>query len=309
LADYDRYYFDDINFKMKWNASLKDRIYLSLYHGKDAFNNTYDKDGTNEEKDELHWGNIGGSLRWNKIFSNSVFGNATLIYSDYEFVTEQSSYTNGTPNYILAYSSKMKEMTAKADADWLINNDFSLRGGISYSTYHLRPGESLQLYDTTSSQAIYDYKPVGAAVYTEIAWNINTKLKLEAGFREDIFHNEATLSSLQPRIRLNYRSSELWSLHAGYSRTNQNMHQLSNTSLGLPSDLWVPALDNLPNEEADIIAAGSRIKKGKLSFSLDAYYRTLRNMIDYKPGSSFLILSKDIAKNNYPDWTQNVAQG
>ena len=75
--------------------------------------------------------------------TNAVFANATLVYSEYEFLSEQSSYTGGVPDYIISYSSKMKEMTARYDVDGRVGDDLHLRGGLGFSHYGLSTGETL----------------------------------------------------------------------------------------------------------------------------------------------------------------------
>jgi len=310
FTDYERFNFYDLNLKIKWVVGVKDRIYLSAYRGKDSFGNASSDNGASNENSTLFWQNTGASLRWNRILSKSVFANTTVVYSNYKFMSEQSSYSNGSLNYLVGYQSTLAVFTGKTDIEWLPQNNLRFRAGAGFNLYEVSPGAVEEFNGSKRYSVYYDYRPNEYNVYAESKFDFTSKFHLMAGLRADFFYNNYNYSSVQPRISLDYDFSKSMYMHAGYSHTYQPMHQLTNTSIGLPSELWVPSMRNLQPESANLFSLGANFKiKQQFAFSIDGYYKELANVIDYKPGSTFLSISQDISKNVIPDWTQNVTQG
>jgi len=75
-----------------------------------------------------------------------------------------------------------------------------------------------------------------------------------------------------------------------YAAMRQNIHLLSNSSVGFPSDLWVPAIDSVPSQSSHQIAGSinTTLQDGKYELSLEGYYKTMSNLIAYKAGYSNL---------------------
>ena len=96
--------------------------------------------------------------------------------------------------------------------------------------------------------------------------------------------------SFQPRISARYLLSEDWSIKASYAKMQQNIHLLSNSSVGFPSDLWLPAIDSVPPQSSRQIAGSinTTLKDGHYELSLEGYYKTMSNLITYKAGYSNL---------------------
>jgi hypothetical protein len=73
------------------------------------------------------------------------------------------------------------------------------------------------------------------------------------------------------------------------NRNAQFLHLLTNSSLGLPTDLWLPSTNEVQPEES-YQAAISYNKKldHNLELSLEQYYKTFKNVIEYKEGANYL---------------------
>ena len=100
--------------------------------------------------------------------------------------------------------------------------------------------------------------------------------------------------SIEPRISARYLLNEDWSLKASYAKMQQNIHLLSNSSIGFPSDIWVPSIDSVPSQISEQWAANitTQLDNGKYELSLEGYYKTMRNLITYKSGYSNLTTSE-----------------
>jgi len=95
------YNFYDINLKSNFLLSKKDRIYFSIYTGRDKLfiseKEEYNQIGLEimgagetgklEIQSEYtnQWGNLTLSSRWNHLFSEKLFSNTTLSYSSYKY--------------------------------------------------------------------------------------------------------------------------------------------------------------------------------------------------------------------------------
>ena len=121
------YYFYDLNAKVNYKFSEKDRLYLSGYLGKDKF------DFNNAKRNfstSIPWGNSTATLRWNHIFNKKLFANTTLVYNDYNFSLEGKQ-----ENFKIKFSSGIKDATAKSDFDWYATPEHKIKFGGQY-TYH-----------------------------------------------------------------------------------------------------------------------------------------------------------------------------
>jgi hypothetical protein len=121
--------------------------------------------------------------------------------------------------------------------------------------------------------------------YYSLANNSSTD---NIGLRDKI--NDKNNLSLQPRVSARYLLSENWSLKASYANMQQNIHLLSNSSVGFPSDIWVPAIDSVPSQTSQQWAANvtTQLYNGEYELSLEGYYKTMNDLITYKAGYSNL---------------------
>jgi hypothetical protein len=81
----------------------------------------------------------------------------------------------------------------------------------------------------------------------------------------------------------------------------QYLHLLTNGTIGLPTDLWVPVTDSIKPLTADQYAIGVARALGSYEISVEGYYKTMDNIIEYKEGASFF--------SSTSDWQQKVEFG
>ena len=147
------------------------------------------------------------------------------------------------------------------------------------------------------------------AIYWEDDFQITNKLSTNFGTRFSgvLDSNTDSYFNIEPRVSLDFKVSESTAIYGAYSRTNQYMHLLSNTGLGLPTDLWVPATQNTPAVQADQYSLGitRNIPHKSILISVESYRKYLRNIITYKDGATFLSVNE--AENI--DWEENVSSG
>jgi len=317
------YYFYDVNAKVNHKFNESSRLYLSGYFGDDKF---YSKTketnlfgGTEDVYDSensLKWGNIITALRWNKIISNKLFSNTTLRYSRYRFnvgfsekrTTNDNSGTTES-EFKFDYFSGIEDWAGNVDFDYIPNPNHYIKFGIG-NTYHtFKPGvnqfvvnesTSSNIDTTFGSQNQFAHE---ASVYLEDDFKLGELFKFNIGLHGSAFVvNKKTYYSLQPRFSGRYLIDETMSVKASYARMAQFLHLLTNTSIGLPTDLWVPATDRIAPQTADQVAIGvAKTLKKKYEVSVEGYYKWMNNLIEYKDGASFFGSEKD--------WQDKVESG
>ncbi len=313
------YYFYDLTAKVNHRFNDKNRLYLSLYSGDDKayMKEKYSYGGefqrtASEDEFSLLWGNITTALRWNSIINKKLFSNVTATYSRYRFgvFAESSEVTRSSTDthvqfFRTSYVSGIRDFAFKIDFDFLPNPDHYIRFGVQAIDHLFTPGvlqaRSTEVADTTLG-ASKTYANEFYA-YAEDDFRVSDKLKLNVGLHASGFSvDNKFYYSFQPRLSGRYLLNRNLSLKAAYAEMTQYIHLLTNAGIGLPTDLWVPATATIKPEHSDITSAGVASNlNNAYEFSVEGYYKTMRGLIEYKEGASYL--------NIEGDWQDKVETG
>ena len=310
------YRFYDVNVKSNLVYNAKNRFFISGYLGGDKLKTkekVNQKQSTILSETDLGWKNRNASLRWNHIFSDKIFINTSFIYCHYDFfLTDTYKRTGLNANYSYSeFTSKINDYSIKSDLDYFLSNDHTLKFGLAATLHDFIPRGFYSKDDALLKERGIEqkYKTWEDAVYLEDHWQISDKMMADIGFRvAHLKTKEKNYYVLEPRGHLFYSVTKDLKLNAGYARTNQFLHLLSNTGVGLPTDLWVPATVNAPPQQGDQFSAGisKSFNKSRYLISVETYRRYMRNIIAYKQGAVFLNtneLSEEI------QWENNIAIG
>ncbi len=318
------YYFYDLNAKINYIFSNRNRLYLSVYSGDDK---AYIKDKSSnkgtmmgrqmytESKDEykLKWGNITTSLRWNYMFSDKLFSNTTITYSRYRFLTttayEYKQNDTLRSKNKFEYKSGIYDIGSKIDFDYIPSPNHYIRFGLNYTNRQFDPGVSLYQdkyegtkgIDTTLGNTKVFTNEMN--IYAEDDFKIGSRLKINAGLHfSNLFIDDTHYNSLEPRISMNLSLGPKLSAKVAFSEMNQYLHLLSNTSIGLPTDLWLPVTDSIKPQNSIQFAAGFAYSLTKqIDVSIEGFYKEMTNLIEYKEGASYLSFNDD--------WRQKIEIG
>ncbi len=310
-------YFYDLNTKISYKLNAKNNIYLSGYFGRDVFRI--------EDSFENIYGNSVFNFRWNHLFSDKLFSNLSLIYSDYYYNLElgfvEFDWVSGIRNFNLKYDFKH-----------YITDKIKLQYGINSIYYKFNPGE---IKPTKASSGINPFKLIDKyafenALYVDAEHKISNNLALSYGFRLSSFYrlgqdelnvyqdNQAVVfnedfqiyekadpidtetykrsdviesfHNIEPRASVAYQFSSNSSIKASYNRMSQYLHLLSNTNSPTPLDIWTPSGKYVKPQLLDQYAIGyfQNFNNNRFSLELESFYKKVKNRIDYIDGADLI---------------------
>jgi len=329
--------FSDLNGKINFYLGKKDQLFLSVYHGSDRFGdvNRSTANGLNfrtiAHEQDLDWGNTIGVLRWNHLFSDRLFANTTLNFSRFWFKSEELYNETIIPTgqgeteiiqnnlFYNLYNSSIADKSVKIDFDFIPSTKHYLKFGAEVINHTFKPGAFT--LDHNSAVGVNDRYTVDSLISVNNAVNsqeyalyiadnitITPKLKGNIGFRSTLIKVQTkSYFSLQPRISLNFKPNKtnLWT--ASVDKMMQNLHLLTTSGIGLPTDLWVPATAKVKPQLAWQGTLGyQKIIDKQWLVGIEGYYKSMKNLITYQEGSSFLIESVVLDANN---WENKVTTG
>lgn len=320
------YYFYDLNTKINHRFNNKNRVYLSGYFGNDKayaranYDNTstfYDGDVNynvrRQESDDagLKWGNFTMAGRWNHIFGPRLFGNLTITYSRYLFdIYAESSQSEFLPDTTYSEHSKIRyfsginDIAGKVDFEFSPNPSHNIRFGGSVTNHRFNPGvlaynSNIESDTTLGEQRIHNEEFFG---YLEDEIEVTDQLNVNAGIHVSGFGVKGqNYASVEPRISFSYQIPELVTVKASYTRMSQYIHLLTNSGIGLPTDLWVPSTNRVEPQRSNQYALGIAKSFKDFEFTLEGYYKQMSNLIEYREGASYL----EIESN----WQDKVISG
>ena len=310
-------YFYDLNTKLSYKLNDKNNIYLSGYFGRDVFkiNDSF----------ENTYGNSVLNFRWNHLFSDKLFSNLSLIYSDYYYGLKlnfvEFDWVSGIQNFNIKYDFKH-----------YLSNTFKLQYGLNSIYYKFNPGD---INPSTETSGINPFKLIDKyafenAFYVDAEQKVSDKLAIAYGFRfssflrlgqnelniyennQPVVFNEdfkiyekaepigtetfersdviAKFFSLEPRLSLSYLINSNNSVKASYNRMSQYLHLLSNTSSPTPLDVWTPSGKYVKPQLLDQFAIGyfKNFNDNTYSLEVESFYKTVKNRIDYIDGANLI---------------------
>ena len=310
-------YFYDLNTKLSYKLNENNNLYLSGYFGRDVFslNNSFVNT----------YGNTVFNLRWNHLFSDQLFSNFSMIYSDY--------YYGLTLDFVgFNWDSGIKNYNLKYDFKHYLNDKTKLFYGANAIYYDFNPGK---IEPTNSTSGInpdqldkkYAFEP---ALYLDVEQQLSDKFSINYGLRYSLFYrlgnqeintyannqavvfnaeqqiyekttpigtvaygkNEtiAKFNNLEPRLAVAYLINDQHSVKISYNRMTQYLHLISNTQSPTPLDVWAPSDNFLKPQILDQIAVGyfSELKDGKYSLEIESFYKKIKNRLDYIDGADLI---------------------
>jgi hypothetical protein len=294
------YYFYDMNAKFTWQLSNKDKLFYTFYLGNDVLSEksqqTTDSGDVLGVKFGFQLGNITNTLRLNHVWSPKLFSNTSLIYTRFRYAVEGEFGSNSI--YI---GSRIFDVGVKQDFTWYFNDKNTIKFGGALTNHTFKPnvisaaGEISEFLKDSAGKTINTQE---LGFYLRNEQKISDKFRLNYGLRNSFCITEKTVyAGLEPRLAAVYETGKRSALKFGYARMKQYLHLVSSSSVSLPTDLWYPVTKNVKPQKSDQFTLGFQyaMKKPALFFSIEAYYKTMKNSTEYREGA-VLILNNDYEK-------------
>ncbi|KAF0238146.1 MAG: TonB-dependent receptor [Prolixibacteraceae bacterium] len=297
------YNFYDLTAKANWIIDPKNRIYLSAYLGQDRYFIKY-KDDDAKSDYAYKWGNATTVFRWNNIISNKLFANYTGYFSS--FSNKQNNKIKDENSFTYKISSGLKDFAVAADFDFYPNVNHSVKFGVKASAQSFSPQYIVYEendVDTTFGKGI-QYNAFIASAYAEDDLVITRRLGANIGARIDNYSSGGkNYFYFQPRLTARYLLAKSLAVKASYSKMAQFLHLITNSSVGLPTDLWVSSTETVKPQNSWMSSLGFFYQPlHGYEFSVDGYLKKMDNIIRLEEGASFLA-------SRQQTWEDNVISG
>lgn len=302
------YYFYDLNMKVNYRLSDKNRLFLSGYFGRDRFNY---KNSKSDFDVTVPWGNATASARWNHLFSDKLFLNTTAIFSDYQF-----EFGAIQDEFEFKLFSGIKDGHLKFDFNYYPSPRHDVKFGTNYIYHTFTPSNVTAKagdieFDTGEIKKMYANE---GAVYINDDIEVTPRLKLNAGLRYSVFQhigpfdrylkdefqrttdtlrfeafeNVKLYGGLEPRVSVRYMVNEVSSVKASITQNYQYLHLASISAVSLPTDVWLPSSDVVKPQLGTQHAFGyfRNFAEDKFESSVEVYFKEMKNIVEYKEGAA-----------------------
>ena len=290
--------FYDINAKINYKINDNNLLFLTVFSGKDNMGL--------ENMMSMKWGNQTANARWFHQFGSNHYSNTSFFVSSYS--------SNNSLNVLdrdRTLDSHINHFGLKQSFNWTLNDKFDIKYGFQSVYTDLKSAD----WNINNFQEKEKRNAWENAIWLNNEWKATDKLTLLAGIRLNAFsvlggspyykldsngdiaetlnykkgEFVKTYFNPEPRISMNYRITPSQSVKVGYSLTSQHIHALRSGTMSLPFDRYTMSSNILKPQVANQVSLGYTMltKENRYEFSLEGYYKTIKNVLDYKDGKSF----------------------
>ncbi len=286
------YSFYDINAKLNFELGKKDKIYLSVFKGRD--NGSYT--GSNSLNYDIGFGNSTLTTRWNHLFGNNVFVNTSFILNSYDL-----GLSNSQGNYYSLFYTGIKDVHGKTDFTWTASTNHILKFGGSYFYHTLFPATFSDKIPGNGNKVKLDPSRIEKRYGDEIAfyvnheWSISTALAFNYGIRVPHYITKNKRYTLfEPRATLKISLNRTTSVKASYTEMNQFVHAVPYSSASLPTDIWIAsnALVKPQNSQQYSFGVYKNLRDNEYEISVEVYQKEMKNQVLFKQGTQLNIESQ-----------------
>ncbi len=311
-------YFGDLNVKLNYTLSDKDKVFLSAYYGRDklGFGGIFG----------FGWGNLTTTARWNHIFNSKLFVNTTFAYSRYDYNFD----LNISKNLNFTRTNFINDLNFKIDGNYYISPKSNLKFGIKQNYYVFEPGNRTPITSESiiSAASLPSKRAYEQDYYLSHIYKFGSRATVEYGARLSIFSNIGTGRSInyvggtptvvdngyikqnsidtvnpytnysagqvyntyygfEPRFNFTYLLNSSSSIKTSYNRMFQYMHLIQNVTASTGQEFWTPSDNYIKPQMADQVALGyfKNFRENTLEFSVEVYYKWMKNTVEIRNGA------------------------
>ncbi|MCY3630762.1 MAG: TonB-dependent receptor plug domain-containing protein [Bacteroidetes bacterium] len=317
------YYFYDASAKINYITSSKDRVYLSIYAGRDRAYARGRSDQVSlwtQDRSEFGWRNLTATARWNRIWGAKFFSNTLLGYTRYRAGTRSQQESGPLDDrsdiqsfYRNSYVSGITDIIGRMEFDWVPNPVHYLRFGLGGTVHAYNTGTLSERefgVDIAPVDTVYNpghkIRALEIHTYVEDEVRLSSDLSLNAGVRaSSFFVRGRRYHSFQPRFNVRWKFSANLAFKTSYALLKQNSHLLPVANgLSLPLDLWVPATDQVRPQSATQVASGFAWNSPQRAYevTIEGFYKWMNSQIEYAEGAQINNLTGD-------SWQDRIESG
>ena len=291
-------YFYDLNAKFTYKSTDKDIISLSVFNGTDRLDNGYQLntpqrllnlgiDFSLSISDLTNYGNLGTGIKWSRKWSNKLYGNTVISYSNYYSdrafgrfgtVTSQNEIRNISGGF--SEDNNLKDYSFKSDYQFDLSQSIQLKYGSFGNSLDIRYN-----YDQNDTISIIDKNDngniIGGYLQSKLKF-FNDRLKIVPGFRLTQY-SKTNKNYWEPRLNANYIFSNRLKFALGWGHYYQFANQVTRQDLSSGSkDFWVLSNgDDIPVSSSEHYISSLSYETSKYLFSVEGYYKNLSDISEY----------------------------
>ena len=316
IPDKTQMYFYDVNAKLSWIASEKDRFYLSAFSGKDVFG--FSMEEFNLAEMVFGFANHTQSLRWNHVYSPRVTSDVTLYHSLY-----RNDIRTLMENADFDTRQEVRETGVKAGWTWYLNGSNTVKAGLQAALYNILPGSTTPRNAESVIQEVI--MPVNHAFQASVYAQNEQKLgpltlrygarfssfttlgpteqkyfdaKTHELIRTDQIEKGKAIKNfygLEPRVSVSCSATDDLSFKGSWVRSFQYLQQARISITGSPVDAWFTASPNVEPQRSDQYSLGvsTLFADQALTLSLEGFYKDNRNTMDFVDNPGLVMADPD----------------
>jgi hypothetical protein len=312
------YTFYDLNGKIVKRFSDGSKLSLTIYEGRDRIflNGSEKRIGDNDVgyrfRSNVKWGNLMGTVVYSRPLTNKVFMFSSVSTTNFKYNnTVNARFSKPGEDELvntsrISFISGINDVIAKTQFEIQAHSAYLIKAGATTTYHSFLPGRID--YESFENDTVVGNNRLSAFetnAFIENHLKIGKHVFINAGLNfNSFFLKDTTFYALQPRVMATVYFTKNLTMQMGYSRMTQNLHYLANSGLGLPSDLWVPATKDLIPEVSNQYNIGfiyaMRNKNFPINFVVEAFYKEMNNLIEFKDGISLFTsnsIEEKIVKN------------
>ncbi|MBB6459177.1 TonB-dependent receptor [Flammeovirga kamogawensis] len=309
--------FYDVSSKFKYQINQNNTLTASSYFSRDRL--SFQNISSSE------WGNNTGNISWSSLLSPRTYSDLTLWYTIYDV----SNIVNSVPETSYRTTYQLNDYGIKYGIEQYFSPFITLKAGIEtvahvYNQGSITPYEDVSIITPTEPQKV---RALESSAYMDYEWNINNKLKIGLGVRYSRFDNienereyiydvdpyeseaksitsqvidtvynssikfDNNYQTLDPRLSLSVAMAKNQSFRVSFDRMTQYSQELSLSNLPSNSGVWIPSDKYIAPLINNQISMGYLIdfKDKKYDFSIDSYYKTSHNVLEFKPNGRYVV--------------------
>ncbi|MEN0046901.1 MAG: TonB-dependent receptor [Bacteroidota bacterium] len=311
--------FQDATVKLNWRASDKDNIQWTGFLSHDFYqldiNSNINSIPANSN--QYDYSTFNNTLTWLHTFNSSTSLQTYLVNSRY---SPQILFPQTDTDNIIVYESGIEYRSLFSELTKNYNEQFTFSTGVEVIQNVLSPGALLPgNAEAIDETVLPDENGLELSAFANFEWNPSKRLAISGGLRythflllgaaeqaqyADPFLEEITsiqtfgagelvkaYSSPEPRLGIRWKASEQTSIKASYAYTRQYLQNIYNSTTPLPTSRWKMADRYILPQAGHTYSLGyyRNMRNDRITFSAEGYFRSVENVLDYKPGADFFL--------------------